>query len=443
MQPCLFFIVSLFHFSFYFNFTTIAILSSFSGVSVLVFESIHSSRNMGHQIIGICLIVLGGLIRLQSMLYIFVLFAPILFFLDSNIRKRIVPWLVGLCVIMVSVSLLNKFSYSNHPDWQFFKVYNQERGAIHGTAKMEFGTDDEFLSRIGWDREAYNLFKDWIFIDDQVFTLKSLETINNNYSSSLQSLDYVSKILWSLIKFRFLEVILSICIIGFSLYLIWNMGKRKRIIILAIPIYILLVNILVTIVLRMVDNIFYPSLYVQNLALLLFIGINPIEDKNKNRTNQLFLLFLVGILFIKTLSLINIDHINIRNDAKAELIIETTERITNQSENPLIILQGSSFPDIWISPYSAEGIPFDYVPTGWLINSPPYKNILNQHGINNLMAEIVTSNDIYFLGADQEDLNDYLLYSKNIKTNIIEFEKFDLEYKDYKNITLLQFQKPQ
>jgi len=137
--------------------------------------------------------------------------------------------------------------------------------------------------------------------------------------------------------------------------------------------------------------------------------------------------------------MIKIDHRNIRNEAKAELIIENIERITNQSENPLIILQAASFPDIWISPFSAEVIPFDYLPTGWLINSPPYKNLLNQHGINNLMAELATSNDIYFLGADQEELNDYLLYSKKLKTYIINLEEFDLEYKDYKKISLIQF----
>ena len=424
-----------------FNFTTIAILTSFAGFCTLISETAAPSGKWWLKIVGVLLAVLGGLIRVQALLYTSILMLPVILLLGRVRLKRILPWLAFLILLTVGTVVYDQASYAAHSDWQSFKTYTHTRGEIHSTAKMAFGENDAFLAGIGWTKAAYSLFDNWIFIDDQVFTLQSLEAINAAYSSSLQSLAGVAATFGALLKLRWLEVILSLAVVGFSIFAFSRSGRRNLLIAIAIPVYIMLVNIAVTVFLRMVDNIFYPSLFIIAMLELGLMGVGTADKEFTRSELRILEILLLAFLLIKSAGMISIARQNRVNEVTAQSITQTVQQITGPRGTDLVILQASSFPDIWISAYSAAGLGFDALPTGWLINSPPYRHLLDRYGIGNPINAIGTRNDVLYLGGNQQEIIDYLGQMKNIQVNARELVQFEVNYKGHEQIALTRYGK--
>ena len=351
--------------------------------------------------------------------------------------------LIPLSLTFVSY-LIDNQAYLTSSEWEMYRAYNFERGAIHGTPKLiDGGSQQQFFDSIGWYQSGLRLFTGWYFIDDQVFSLESLKAINSVYKYSINDVSTVINIYGNLIKNNRLETFVFIAIV--SLAFSFSQGGNNKInrTLIFILTYLIGIISVLSFILRLPVYIFIPSLLICSIYVLAICkdAIDPDLKTSKGIFPfNVYISFLLTILIFQTFVLINLDQTNLHNqETRTYLIKEVNDQISS-TIYPLVVFQAGIFPDDWIAPLSGRDIPFDYVPTGWLINSPPYNHMLKKHGIENLIDAVHSRQNVYLFGLAEIDVMDYLFEVKHVKTVEVEhyeFYIFGLNYSSQINLSRL------
>ena len=418
---CLFFLT----FIWALNFTSVSILTSFAGLALLIGEA-ENRLEKGPTLnlaCGILLIFIGGLIRLQGMLLACILVSPYLLYL--LVKKKKSELALSLIVVGVLTGIgffIDRQAYRSDPGWKFFQAYNTTRGDIYDTPRLSYSeSNQDFWQAIGWGFEGYKLFTDTVFIDPQVFTLESLQKINQAFTFQQNSLATILADGMTSIKTNPALILLVITNAIFSFLILWN-HKKQIYLWCGLVLWFTLVTGLLAIFQRIPDRVLLPGLLILNYGLIaLFQSQNAGKIWTKNDHAVVFLyLFLVSLIaLVHVLSIFTEDQNNRQNQILVNGILQEVSSVINHDPQALVVVQPGSIPlEQESSPYSLSTIPFAYLPTGWLINSPPYQDVLNAHAVGNLMHALYLNPDIYFLGTDEKDIAAYLDTKYQVKVTI-------------------------
>jgi hypothetical protein len=86
-----------------------------------------------------------------------------------------IPVAIGVCALNPGLA---KLEYGHDAAWQSYFSYNQVRGSLHQTPKLE--PDDggltEAVTAAGWSSNDLYMFKNWFFADRDVFSQAKLES---------------------------------------------------------------------------------------------------------------------------------------------------------------------------------------------------------------------------------------------------------------------------
>lgn len=427
-------------FFYFFNFTTIAILASFAGFSFLIKTLDQKKYHPLRFIASFLLVLSGGLIRLQGMLLVGLLMSP-LFFYRIIIQKqyRLMIFLCAFSLIMIATIVIDNHQYTSNPEWNTFRIYNNERGSIHGTPKLnDPDTNIAFWNQIGWKKAGYSLFTSWIFIDNQVFTVGSLKEINKTFKYSINTRQDMLSYLTSLLDSSMAEILLTLLILLYSLSISFGMPKQRKILLWLTIGEFIMIPVLVAVLSRMPVYIFQPVLFMLDVfALLLVSQAKDTEERTFLYPNHLVIILSILLLF--QLFLIGrVDQENENNQRSYENLVNSTAELLEPGDHPLVIIQASVLPETWVSPFSAANLPFRYIPTGWMINSPPYLHVLAEYHISNPILAIYQRKDVYLLGAGEEKIINYLEEVRNTKVKVMEIHEIPVPNYYYPYIHLVK-----
>jgi len=414
-----------------FSFTTIAILGCFAGILLLIRTTAYpgGKRQWMEIFLGIFLVFMSGLIRLYAMLYVGLLMTPALLYIIFKLNKKILLYLMLIPLFLAFVSyIIDNQAYITNPEWNQYRTYNLERGMIHGTPKIrDNSSQQQFFDSIGWHQLGLRLFTGWFFIDTQVFSLESLKAINSAYKYSINDVSTVINTYDNLIKNNGSETFVFIAIVSLVFSFSQGGGNKIKKALVFILIYLIGIISVLSFVLRMPDYILMPSLLIFTIYILA-IGNDAIDPDIKTLKRifpfTFYILFLVAVLIFQTFVLINLDQTNLHDQETRTYLIKGVNDKISSTINPLVVFQGGVVPDDWVSPLSGQDIPFDYVPTGWLINSPPYNHMLKKHGIENLINAVYDRPNVYLFGLAENDVIEYLSEVKHIKVKEVEHYEF-------------------
>jgi len=405
------------------NFTTNAILACFAGISLLILTTLFpQDPYKPHKLIwGTALVFLSGLIRFEGFGLVFVLMAPLLFFrVIKPGRKWLVISLSAALVLSAGAYLINKVAYANDPEWGPYLVYNQQRGTISGTPRASGAAADEPLwDSIGWGKSGYALFSNWYFIDNQVFTVDSFKVINSVHANRFNDLQQVKDSLNNLIRENRLEMVASVLVIVYAIFFSSRPAFWRILSSLALLIYSASVIFGITYVSRMPVYMFLPMLLIISFEIL---GLNVFRqpmngDESESNCWQAWAASILFVLiFLQANIMGKVDQVNYQRQQFISGFVDEVEAKLAGTENPLVVIQASSVPMEWTSPLSNGALPFRHVPTGWVINSPPYNHVLQQYGITNLIDAVYSRPNVFLLGLADYSVKVYIQDHKDIRT---------------------------
>jgi hypothetical protein len=417
------------------NFTSTAMMCAFAGL-ILLFESVPQSIHKlpwGKLAGGVLLLTLSGLIRFQALGLTLLLFLP--FLAMTLLKKRALPLFFALLLVgglTITTYLLNQQAYANDPEWGTYLAYNQERGAISGTPKLKNDVQHQaFWDELGWGESGYELFANWVFVDRDVFTLQSLQAINQEYRYSLNDASTVFQSYKSLATNNPFEVLAFLGTLVFIFYPSRSIpGKQKRWLALTLT-YSCLFLLGLSIYLRLPYYILVPTLLMICISLLYenqTITFSTELPSLPHSSEKKALVFFAVLLFCQSMLLTRTDQINLTRQFSRNYIIKEVKDALPRDHDSLVVVQATNFPLEWVSPLQSRTLPFDIVPTGWMINSPEYNHQLKKYGITNLMDVIASDPDIYLLGDGQDLIVDYLGAMHNVSAHEVGIGTFYLQY---------------
>jgi hypothetical protein len=408
-----------------FNFTSVAIIACFTGISLLARSTFpgQAAVKPGETILGVALIVISGLIRYQAMALVGLFAAPSLLFLILKKRnwKLVVPIGISL-VLAVGAYFYDIQAYKASPEWSDFREYNDQRGMIHDTPKLNYDPSQRpFWNQIGWQESGYELFHQWFYIDNQVFTLDSLKAVNQEFRYAVNTPNAVFE-RFSVLFRKYQAEELSLLVALAVVFLFLPVGnKRTRIYLGLLVVYLLGIIIGLAFVQRIPDHIYLPTLFVFSLYILAvgrFLSGTEMKIEKRNLPLSLLQIVLVGALLLQTGAVLRLDQSNAMNIQTREYLFAAVSDEVEASLHPLVVFHASSVPDSWVAPFAEVDVPFDYVQTGWLTNSPPYNHVLKRHGIDNLIDASYSNPNVYFLGNVQDAVLNYVWHVKHIDARI-------------------------
>jgi hypothetical protein len=427
------------------NFTSTAMMCAFAGLILLLDSAVKPGAKVqwGQLAGGILFLTLSGMIRFQALGLSLLLFLPLL--IAILLKKKSLQLLLALlCAGGLSLAAVwvNQQAYLSSPEWNTYLQYNQERGAIHGTPKLK---DDEshqaFWQELGWGESGYQLFKNWLFVDQDVFTLQSLQAINQEYRYSLNEPDTFLQSFQTLTSQNPFEILTLLGVL-FSVFVSPRFASsRQRKWQIGTSLYAVLLLLGLSIFLRLPSYILIPALLI--LCLILFYedqtGGTVSSAKQFTASQKKELLFFAFLLFCQSLLLARTDQINLAHQINRDYVLTEVKNALPQDRNSLVVVETGSFPLEWASPLQSQTLPFAIVPTGWMVYSPEYNHQLEKYGIDNLMDSLASNANLYLLGNNQELILHYLADVKEISAHEVDLLSLPLQFeRSYSLVKLSQ-----
>jgi hypothetical protein len=137
------------------------------------------------------LLILAGLIRIQSLLLVLLLMSPLYgYALVSHFAgtfRRLVP---PLCCVFLMSALLQwgqQVYYKHSSGWEQFYPYNNVRADFIDRRKIVWNKSTEpFFRQIGWSQNDLAMLVSWFYLDPRVYSLQNLLFISQHTSLSLR-----------------------------------------------------------------------------------------------------------------------------------------------------------------------------------------------------------------------------------------------------------------
>ena len=164
------------------SFTPAAIIVASCGVALCI-HAIEKSLQI-FAWVGVLLIILGGLIRFSGMVFSLLMFVTTvaMVLLAKDNRKSMKLRLLAPVLLLISgISFISQTpsickSQFECSSWASYDSFNAIRGDFAHTSRMKLLENE--LENTSWSFNDYALFKNDAHIDDQTFSLKNLEQID-------------------------------------------------------------------------------------------------------------------------------------------------------------------------------------------------------------------------------------------------------------------------
>jgi hypothetical protein len=418
------------------QFTKIATISILSGALLILFN-----KNKVTIILGSFLIILGSGIRIQSLYLVLITILPILFILiywgKSNFRTFL-PLLIPIFLSFLFSFLNNKVYSSNH-DWKQYKELNYLMSKLndYDNPRFTYYNVKHALDKSEWTREDYNIIS-CFYLDYGVkqFENNTLKEIRNNTNQlyNLKSFDFLKSSFVTITKDVFVSLfsynIILISILFFSLLFIIVRGSFSHLLFFIISvIYVFVVVWSLSIFTE--GNFLKPrvtySFFLPSIILFLILKEKFIEREN----NKISLFFLIGVLFILTISLINLP-LKEKTKNASELVVEYLEK----NEKNLFVFWGEiDGINVFKKPSSMRNAYF----IAWLSGTPYNQKKLRQLNNQNYkgLYDIREKEISWYFVNYEKSLMSYTNGEKR-KEKVVDFykSKFSKCYFDEKKIPL-------
>ena len=162
----------------YLQFTTTAFVAAQSGLLLIVFGGTATKKALKITA-GVCLVVLGGLIREHSMYMATLLAVPPFLYTLFRTRSLRVPIFAAVAVaVSIGASAFDDWYYTQNEGWREYSDYNKVLSSLHVGPKIPYDeTTKPVFDSIGWSENDLDLFMAWFPADPEVYSKGKLETV--------------------------------------------------------------------------------------------------------------------------------------------------------------------------------------------------------------------------------------------------------------------------
>lgn len=360
---------------------------------------------------GIGLLLIGSMIRIQSLLPVLGFAAPgvLLIIIQSTAKRRLVLVLAAAALAVGAGYAVDRLYVRAFPDWNYYYHYNSTRELLHDAHRLQNAGFE--IHRVGWSANDQELFAHWFFPDARLYSLEHIRYLVDHIPGASKDPSGVAT--------AFAENLLTLpplTLLGLMLSaLIWGICNRvsiwSELVAMAIWSLAILENLVLAWAFKDPDYLLLSTLGGSAVLGLLMIGFSrPAHRDGQDHTRQpgsvssVTLWAPFGVLGIVLAMLLygaaTTSAINTEKQSAYRSVMADIERLQAQgkiAQNAVIISPAHGLPIDWANPLVLEPPPFVYYDTGWVTFSPPYDTFLKEFGIGSVPDAFYQKPDIYLM----------------------------------------------
>ena len=401
----LFFSVELYLLQFL-QFTTTAGLAGVAGILLLLSNPNKSKlfHLNGQSIMGIALLILSGLIRLEVLQELLILSIPLLIY-EWLIRRR---YLLFEYVIVGGLSFLavmfNDHYYSQDAEWKYYQEITHVRVDLIDLRYFDMADEEvqHILEEVGWDEDDYFLAKRFMFEVSEAYSLEKLAKLLDGVKQlrwhSLLNFSNFRRMIAVGVKILFPRFVLAFLLVGLFYFLDRKSSK------LMLGVCVLCWTFAVLLLLDLWGLLLQER--VINIGLLfvlaiLFYGMADLLFTKKYISISLLVVAMSLALFRAQNGAVQIDF------AQAK---KTRSLIDQQMGKNLGVVFLDTYDVRFLSPFSNGHFPYHHYVLGWACGMPLNQDKLQKHLESNTNKKVNAFTQAKYLtwifrhGAQQSDL---------------------------------------
>ena len=440
------------------TFTNIAAFASLAGICLILagVQSLPAMKNgLLLSVYGIGLVLIASLIRVETILLIFMITLPVVILLHKSFNQRnLIATFVIAGILIIGCYVFDRSYLRSSPDWYSYDTYNNVRSSIFDTPRIQ--NLETQMRSVGWSANDTALFASWFYPNKSIYSLEHLQYLVDHIPNTSQSKTKTTELffdslfgssllasyvlimlsiwLWMLLRDKFFgAIIFSLLVVMFvtfamNIYLAWAFHDPEHVLVPSLAAGIIISFLILdwhnpsrsTLTSRSINDTGFSRLgYISLLlSLILVTGLTLAQSIIATRTN---------INTQEGYQKVLLDLRNLQSDGqipKNALIVSTVSGIPLEWANPMWL----EFPDIQI------------LQMGTLTFSPPYEQVLHKFGIQSLIEALYQKDYVFILARNPETIliARYIKQHNNITVAIHQVYEidYDFELQKFHNIRL-------
>ncbi|MCX7928481.1 MAG: hypothetical protein N2558_02245 [Patescibacteria group bacterium] len=398
------FILPLFIWSIIFlQYTAISSYVVFAGL-LLACWNCYQNKNVSIalQIASIIFVLIGGLIRKESFIYVFAISSPILvysFLKNKNkMAKKFLAYFVITSLILFGLSTkIGNKKYNISLEWTEYMHWINTQSLFHEYNLFNYDKNEDIYKKFNWSYNDYLTLSNWFYFDKGIYNTQTLSQILNQ--SILKNISYegikftIDTILTTISAYS--SIVMQIIFFSGTICFVNATTKNQKTYIFAT----LMISAAIVTIFCFLGRVFptrlmHPYLLITATSAIYFL------NKAKTLKPSISTIILLTIYLITSLNTtLTFMHFASYNQIKTKNFKEILKILPQEN---LIINWASSIPIHWISPLEARTFEnIDLIGTGWPIRSPYEGPYLQKYNISNVYLDIIDNKNVYLVATEK------------------------------------------
>ncbi len=400
------------------QFTMVASMVAIGGLVLLFF--IPYSENMYHvkeavfkkpkpyQIVSAGFIILASFIRFESMLFISLLFSPIIFYYLYQKQERFntIHRLMVLIISLLACFILQKYHTYRYNSWSNFLEFNAKRAMFVDYGILAYAPKEaqiKALQSANWTVNDYYMLMNWFFAEESLYNVENFDKAIKELPAYKYSIRLDELIENQIRIYTYFRVTLASFIFFLGLCFC-----KKQDIILCITIFVFLFVALIGVHYFLKApplRVFLPAFCFIAILPMMFLHLtwnNLIS--HYVRLTGILIAFLVIIL--KTYYVSELDEPINETAKNREKNLKQLVNIlsSNLGQETILVAWRESFPYELILPFSdlsAFARKLRIIGLGTSQQTPDTKKVMQRFGINNIYIDLIRKDNIFLVANSQ------------------------------------------
>ncbi len=351
--------------------------------------------------VSVLLFGLAGLIRHEVFYFAMLLSAPLLLLKYWETKSLKLPVFIVLsALILFSAVKYNDYYYHKDPEWGSYIEYNHIRGQLHGYPKLVYNAQTQpVFSKIGWSKNDFLMFRNRMFYDQNVFSRDKLAFINHNlkYRRNIQE---TAGVLFDIFLADKLLIFAAGIFLMLSIIFIEKSGRRQ---IYAVIFPVILLSIYFAHSARLPFRIYMPMLMFLSAMMLMVDGNieTAIDALRSKKTAWLIIPIVAALLLILIGHVIELEKMSKADQMNDQRLSGYLKALPAGKDKLNILLGGHNLPVELTPPFSslAEYRGLNLLFSGWIINSPFNKEMMQKFGIKNVFLPLPDDRKVFLVAS--------------------------------------------
>ena len=333
---------------------------------------------------------------------------------------------IAFIILTIGTDKVLQYHYYNqNKGWQAYDELFYWRESLHALEMEHYDQNKDVYDSIGWSKNDYNMFRVWMFHDENVFSTQKIQKAAQGIRAKAYRISNIGNFILPTIAGIFLQIH-YVLYAGLLWLILKNTIKKREKLLIFITVILALAFTTYFSYMRVVPSRFIVPIIFYIGLLCFYYSTKTLKDVTVNYKNLLIPIMAAVIVFLLFNTLI---FENILNKTR----IKTYSSLLSQFPKDNMIF-GFGLRYEWILNYknmNNQEYPY-FLLGGWTIRSPNYYKILKKNNIDNIYKDLYTKKTITYIAPKY--------YADLLHTFIKEHYKKDVHFQVIKKYNQLYYE---